>query len=118
MTREEQNTQPGFLDSDAPRWSSHDLFVTTPEPLRSELRPLTRTWLLQRLAATRPHGRHDPELRGSLLALRSIARRVLQTNRRGTRARPARSKRSHEGSRHICSTNRGWTHAAAQLLLS
>jgi transposase len=33
---------------------------------------------LQRLAATRPDGRRDPELRGSLLALRSIARRVLQ----------------------------------------
>ena len=29
-------------------------------------------------AATRPHGRGDAELRGSLLALRSIARRVLQ----------------------------------------
>src|SRR5205085_6295934 len=34
--------------------------------------------LLQPLAATRPESRHDPELRGSLLALRSIARRVLQ----------------------------------------
>ena len=55
-----------------------DLLITTPEPLRSELRPLTRARLLQRLAATRPQGRHDPELRGSLLALRSIARRVLQ----------------------------------------
>ena len=55
-----------------------DLLITTPEPLRSELRPLTRSRLLQRLAATRPHGRNDPELRGSLLALRSIARRVLQ----------------------------------------
>jgi transposase len=33
---------------------------------------------LQRLAATRPNGRRDPELRGRLLALRSIARRVLQ----------------------------------------
>jgi transposase len=55
-----------------------DLLVTTPEPLRSELRPLTRSRLLQRLAATRPHGRQDAELRGSLLALRSIARRVLQ----------------------------------------
>ena len=54
-----------------------DLLVTTPEPLRSELRPLTRARLLQRLAATRPHGRADAELRGSLLALRSIARRVL-----------------------------------------
>ena len=55
-----------------------DLLITTPEPLRSELRPLTRARLVQRLAATRPGGRHDPELRGSLLALRSIARRVLQ----------------------------------------
>jgi hypothetical protein len=55
-----------------------DLLVTTPEPLRSELRPLTRARLLQRLAATRPQGRQDPELRGSLLALRSIARRLLQ----------------------------------------
>ena len=55
-----------------------DLLVTTPEPLRSELRPLTRARLLQRLAATRPDGRRDPELRGSLLALRSVARRVLQ----------------------------------------
>jgi transposase len=55
-----------------------DLLITTPEPLRSELRPLTRARLLQRLAATRPYGRGDAELRGSLLALRSIARRVLQ----------------------------------------
>jgi transposase len=55
-----------------------DLLVTTPEPLRSELRPLTRARLLQRLAATRPHGQRDAELRGSLLALRSIARRLLQ----------------------------------------
>jgi transposase len=46
--------------------------------LRNELRPLTRARLLQRLAATRPYGRQDAELRGSLLALRSIARRVLQ----------------------------------------
>jgi Transposase len=55
-----------------------DLLITTPEPLRSELRPLTRARLLQRLAATRPHGRQDAGLRGSLLALRSIPRRVLQ----------------------------------------
>ena len=55
-----------------------DLLITTPEPLRSELRPLTRARLLQRLAATRPQSRADAELRGSLLALRSIARRVLQ----------------------------------------
>jgi transposase len=55
-----------------------DLLVTTPEPLRHELRALTRARLLQRLAATRPGSRRDPELRGSLLALRSLARRVLQ----------------------------------------
>ena len=54
-----------------------DLLITTPEPLRNELRPLTRARLLQRLAATRPHGQRDAELRGSMLALRSIARRVL-----------------------------------------
>src|SRR4249919_1996946 len=55
-----------------------DLLITTPEPLRSELRPLTRARLLQRLAATRRDARRDAELRGSMLALRSIARRVLQ----------------------------------------
>jgi transposase len=55
-----------------------DLLITTPEPLRGELRPLTRARLLQRLAATRPAGGRDPELRGRMLALRSIARRVLQ----------------------------------------
>ena len=41
-----------------------DLLITTPEPLRNELRPLTRARLLQRLAATRPHGQRDAELRG------------------------------------------------------
>jgi transposase len=55
-----------------------DLLITTPEPLRSELRPLTRARLLSRLASTRPERRRDPELRGTLLALRAIARRVLQ----------------------------------------
>jgi transposase len=55
-----------------------DLLVTAPEPLRGALRPLTRARLLQRLAATRPERRPDPELRGALLALRSVARRVLQ----------------------------------------
>ena len=55
-----------------------DLLVTTPEPLRSELRPLIRARLLRRLAATRPARRHDPQLRGALLALRAVARRVLQ----------------------------------------
>jgi transposase len=55
-----------------------DLLITTPEPLRAQLRPLTRARLLARLAATRPERRQDPELRGALLALRSVARRVQQ----------------------------------------
>ena len=55
-----------------------DLLITTPEPLRAELRPLTRARLLARLAATRPQRRQDPELRGALLALRSVARRIQQ----------------------------------------
>src|SRR6266540_2270133 len=55
-----------------------DLVITTAEPLRSQLRPLTRARLLSRLAATRPERRQDPELRGMLLALRAVARRVLQ----------------------------------------
>ena len=55
-----------------------DLLVTTPEPLRAELRPLTQARLLARLAATRPQRQQDPELRGALLALRSVARRIQQ----------------------------------------
>ena len=52
------------------------LLVTTPEPLRAELRGLTRARLLNRLAAMRPTRRREPELRGTLLALRAVARRV------------------------------------------
>jgi transposase len=52
------------------------LLVSAPEPLRAELRWLTRAQLLRRLAAVRPEGRQDPELRGTLLALRALARRV------------------------------------------
>jgi transposase len=52
------------------------LLVTTPEPLRAELRGLTRARLLNRLAAMRPARRRDPELRGTLLALCAVARRV------------------------------------------
>jgi transposase len=55
-----------------------DLLITTPEPLRRELRPLTRAQLLRRLAALRPDRRADLELRGTLQALRALARRVLQ----------------------------------------
>ena len=52
------------------------LLVTCPEPLRGELRSLTRARLLARLAALRPQQHADAELRGTLIALRSLARRV------------------------------------------
>ena len=52
------------------------LLVSAPEPLRAELRSLSRTQLLRRLAAVRPEHHQDPELRGTLLALRALARRV------------------------------------------
>jgi transposase len=52
------------------------LLVSAPEPLRAELRSLTRAQLLRRLAAVRPDGQQDPELRATLLALRALARRV------------------------------------------
>jgi transposase len=55
-----------------------DLLITTPEPLRSELRPLTRAQLLRRLAAVRPDRHRDVELRGVLQALRAVARRAQQ----------------------------------------
>jgi transposase len=53
-----------------------DLLITTPEPLRSELRPLTRAQLLRLLAAVQPKRHRDVELRGALQALRTVARRV------------------------------------------
>jgi transposase len=52
------------------------LLVTCPEPLRSELRTLTRARLLRRLQAVRPDRHRDAELRGTLIALRALARRV------------------------------------------
>ena len=82
-----------------------DLLITTPEPLRSELRPLTRARLLQRLAATRPHGRARRR------AARQPARAPLDrppraaADRRGARARTRRSKRSPASSHRSCSTS-------------
>jgi transposase len=55
-----------------------DLLITTPEPLRSQLRPLSRARLLARLSAARPDRRSDSELRGSQLALKAVARRIQQ----------------------------------------
>ena len=95
-----------------------DLLVTTPEPLRSDLRPLTRARLLQRLAATRPQARNDAELRGSLLALRSIARRLLQlTAEERELAREIETITRKLAPQLLEQTGVG-PHAAAQLLLS
>ena len=75
-----------------------DLLITTPEPLRSELRPLTRARLLQRLAATRP----ARSTRSG--AARQHARAALDrptrpaADRRGTRAR-TRDRDAHAQTR-------------------
>jgi transposase len=52
------------------------LLVTCPEPLRGDLRSLTRDRLLRRLAVVRPGRHQDAELRGTLIALRALARRA------------------------------------------
>ena len=52
------------------------LIVTCPEPLRAELRSLTRAKLLERCAGLRPDRQAEAELHGTLLALRALARRV------------------------------------------
>jgi transposase len=52
------------------------LLVTCPEPLRSQLRSLTRTRLLRRLRAVRPDRHRNAQLRGTLIALRALAGRV------------------------------------------
>ena len=52
------------------------LIVTCPEPLRAELRPLTRARLLRRLRGTRPRRHADRQLRGALLAMRLLAVRI------------------------------------------
>ena len=95
-----------------------DLLVTTPEPLRSELRPLTQARLLRRLAATRPETRRDPELRGSMLALRSIARRVLElTAEERALAREIEALTRKLAPQLLDQPGVG-PHAAAQLILS
>jgi transposase len=95
-----------------------DLLITTPEPLRSELRPLSRARLLRHLAASRPDRRRDPELRGSMLALRSIARRVLQlTTEERELAREIETLTRKLAPQLLDQPGVG-PHAAAQLILS
>ena len=52
------------------------LIVTCPEPLRAELRQLTQARLLRRCRGFRAGQRREPELAGTLLALRQLALRI------------------------------------------
>ena len=56
------------------------LIVTAPEPLRAELRRLSRARLIARLRGLRPD-RNTSQPRGLLLALRSVASRVSELTR-------------------------------------
>jgi len=56
------------------------LIVTAPEPLRNELRRLSRARLIARLRGLRPD-RNTSQPRGLLLALRSVASRVSELTR-------------------------------------
>jgi transposase len=56
------------------------LIVTGPEPLRTQLRPLTRARLLSRCARLRPD-RSSEGSRGTLVALRSLATRTIALTR-------------------------------------
>jgi len=52
------------------------VLVSAPEPLREQLRGLTRARLLARCQRLRVSDRHQPELRASALTLRTLARRI------------------------------------------
>ena len=52
------------------------LLVTCPEPLRSQLTPLTRARLLARCRTLAPAQETDPELNATLRALRLLATRI------------------------------------------
>ena len=82
-----------------------DLLVTTPEPLRAELRPLTRARLLAGSRRPGPHRRQRP--RAARHAARAPRRRSTHpaADRRGTRARPRDRDSSPAGSPRSCSTS-------------
>ena len=68
-----------------------DLLVTTPEPLRAELRPLTQARLLARLAATRPQA--GPMQSCAARCSRSAPSLAASTaDRRRSASSPARSR--------------------------
>jgi len=95
-----------------------DLLITTPEPLRSELRTLSRARLLSRLSTTRPHRRNDPELRGTLLALRALARRIHQLTAEERELAREIERLTRRLAPHLLDQPGVGPHAAAQLVLS
>ena len=82
-----------------------DLLITTPEPLRAELRPLTRAGCSHRLAATRPATPQRPGV--AWRAARAPLGRSPHpaADRRGTRARPRDQDPRPRSSHHSSSTS-------------
>jgi hypothetical protein len=95
-----------------------DLLITTPEPLRSQLRGLTRARLLTRLAQTRPTTHNDPELAGTLLALRTVARRVQQLTAEERELGREIEKRTQKLAPQLLAEPGIGPHYAAQIVLS
>lgn len=95
-----------------------DLIVTAPEPLRSQLRPLTRGRLLKRLLAVQPTRYRDVELRGTLYALRSLARRTQQLTSEARQLEIEIASLTGQLAPHLLDQPGVGTLAAAQLLLS
>ena len=95
-----------------------DLIVTAPEPLRSQLRPLTRGRLLKRLIAVQPTRHRDVELRGTLHALRSLARRIEQLTSEARQLEIEIASLTGQLAPHLLDQPGVGTLAAAQLLLS
>ena len=95
-----------------------DLIVTAPEPLRSELRPLTRGRLVKRLTAVRPSRHRDVELRGTLYALRSLARRIEYSTAEERELESEISDLTRKLAPQLLNEPGVGTLAAAQLLLS
>jgi transposase len=95
-----------------------DLIITAPEPLRSQLRTLTRGRLLKRLAAVHPTRHHEVELRGTLHALRSLARRIEQLTSEAGQLEAEIASLTRQLAPHLLDQPGVGTLAAAQLLLS
>jgi len=71
-----RETRPALPRAAGAREALRALIVIAPESLRGELRRLTRARLLAHCARLRAERQLDPQLRGTMLALRACARRV------------------------------------------